>query len=548
MQKSKMKKLCAITVALALGMTTMVGCGGKDSGGSAKQEMIHNLGAEVETVDPTLNKAVDGSVVIANAFEGLYKTIDSDKAEPGVAKSCDISSDGLTYTFHLRDDAKWSDGEQVKAKDFAYSWKRALDPKTAANYAYQLYYIKGGEAFNTGKGTADALGIKVVDDSTLEVTLEKPTTYFLELTAFATYMPLREDIITAHPNDWTTDPSTYVCNGPFKMEEYNMKDSYVFAKNDNYYDKDKVKLNKLTFKMIVDETSAYASLKNGELTSIDTVPTAEIESGKEAGLVQVSPNLGTYFYCLNVGNNNDKLKPDVKAALSNKNVRKALNLALDREKIVKEVAKGGQVPAYSFVPQGISIDGEDFASEKYWDASKFDVEGAKKLLADAGYADGKGLPTFELKYNSGEGNKLIAEAIQQMWAQVGIKVNLQNEEWKVFQKSRESGNYEISRHGWSADYVDPMSFLDMWMTGGGNNDAKFANPKYDELIKKAQMEKDAKTRAGYMKDAEAILMDEMPIIPIYYYTFVKGIDPKVKDMRVSPLGQIYFEKAYMADK
>ncbi|WP_143314567.1 peptide ABC transporter substrate-binding protein [Clostridium sp. HBUAS56017] len=547
MQKSKIKKLCAITLALALGATTLVGCGGKDSGKGAKQEMVHNLGAEVETVDPTLNKAIDGSIVIANAFEGLYKTYDSDKAEPGIAKSCDISSDGLTYTFHLRDDAKWSDGQQVTAKDFAYSWKRALDPKTAANYAYQLYYIKGGEAYNTGKGSADALGIKVVDDLTLEVKLEKPTTYFLELTAFATYMPLREDVISAHPNDWTTDPSTYVTDGAFKLQEYNMKDSYVFVKNDNYYDKDKVKLNKLTFKMIVDETSAYASLKNGELTSIDTVPVAEIESGKQSGLVQISPNLGTYFYCLNVGNKTEQLKPEVKKALDNKNVRKALNLAIDREKIVKEVAKGGQEPAYSFVPKGIEIDGKDFADKKYWDETKFDVEGAKKLLADAGYPNGEGLPTFQLKYNTAEGNKLIAEAVQQMWAQIGVKVNLQNEEWKVFQKSRENGSYEIARHGWSADYADPMSFLDMWMTGGGNNDAKFANPKYDELIKKAQLETDAKTRAQHMREAENILMEEMPIVPIYYYTFVKGIDPKVKDMRVSPLGQVYFVKAYMAE-
>ncbi|MDS0527502.1 peptide ABC transporter substrate-binding protein [Clostridium sp. SHJSY1] len=546
MQKIKMKKLCAITLALALGVTTLVGCGGKDSKSGTKQEMIHNLGAEVKTIDPALNNAVDASIIIANAFEGLYRTDKGDKAEPGAAKSADISSDGLTYTFHLREDAKWSDGQQVTAKDFAYAWKRALDPKTAADYAYQLYYIKGAEEYNTGKGSVDALGIKVVDDLTLEVTLTKPTAYFLELTAFPTYMPLREDVVSAHPDSWTSEPSTYVSNGAFKLSEYNMKDSYVFVKNDNYYDKDNVKLDKLTFKMITDETSAYAALKNGELTSIDVVPTAEIESGKQSGLVQVYSSLGTYYYCLNVNNNTNKLPADVKAALSNKDVRHALSLAIDRQKLVKEVTKGGQEPAFSFVPKGITIEGEDFASKQYWDPTKVDVEGAKKLLTQAGYPDGQGLPTFELSYNSNEGNKLVAEAIQQMWAQIGVKVNLKNEEWSVFQDSRKNGNYEIARHGWYGDYADPMTFLDLLMTGGGNNDSKFANAKYDELVKKAQVETNAKTRAGYLKQAEDILMDEMPIIPLYYYTSVKGVDSKVKDIRVSPLGQIYFTKAYMA--
>ncbi|MDS0527501.1 peptide ABC transporter substrate-binding protein [Clostridium sp. SHJSY1] len=548
MKKIKMRKLCAITLALALGMTTMVGCGEKDSGSAVKQEISYNLATEVKTIDPTLNNANDGSIVICNAFEGLYKTDKSDKAEPGIAKSCDVSSDGLTYTFHLRDDAKWSDGQQVTAKDFAYSWKRGLDPKTAADYAYQLYYIKGAEAYNTGKGSADALGIKVIDDLTLEVTLEKPTTYFLELTAFATYMPLREDIVSAHPNDWTADPSTYVTNGAFKMQEYNMKDSYVFVKNDNYYDKDSVKLDKLTFKMITDSTSAYAALKNGEITGIDVVPTAEIENGQKDGYIKVFPALATYFYCLNVGNKSDKLDSAVKTALSKKEVRKALNLTIDRKKITDEIVKGGRIPAYSFVPDAIEIEGEKFSDKQYWDPNKVDVEAAKKLLADAGYPNGEGLPTFELKYNNNvEYHKSIAEAIQQMWAQIGVKVVLKSEEWTVFQDSRKNGNYEVARHSWVGDYVDPMTFLDMWTTGSGQNDAKFSNPKYDELIKKAQVEKDAKTRAGYLKEAEAILMDELPILPIYYDTYPKGFDPKIKDYRVSPLGQIYFTKAYMSE-
>ncbi len=550
MKKGILKKLLVMGLTVTLGMTALVGCGdsNSESNGGSKQEISYNLGAEVKTIDPALNNAVDGSIVIANAFEGLYKLDEDNKAIPGVAKSCDVSEDGLVYTFHLRDDAKWSDGKEVKAGDFAYAWKRALDPKTAADYAFQLYYIKGGEEFNTGKGTAEDLGVKVIDDSTLEVTLCKPTSYFLELTAFPTLMPVREDVIEGNNDTWTTDPAKYICNGPFKLEQYNMKDSYVFVKNDNYYDKDKVKADKLTFKMIVDEISAYSSLKNGELTGIDVVPVAEIEKGKEEGYVQISPCISTYYYCLNVNNHTENLPEDVKKALSNKDVRHALNLAIDREKIVKEITQGGQTPAHSFVPKEILLKNGSMSSDKeYWDGEKCDVEEAKKLLAKAGYPNGEGLPTFEVLYNTAERHKLIAEAIQQMWAQIGVKVNLKNEEWAVFQDSRTNGNYQIARHGWTGDYLDPMTFLDLLMTGLGNNDPKFANAQYDELVRKAQQEVDVKKRSDYLVQAEDILMDEMPILPIFYDTEVKGFSPKLKDYRVSPLGQVYFDRAYLEE-
>lgn len=548
MKKGILKKLLVLGLTVTLGMTALVGCGDSNdsSNGGGKQEMSYNVGAEVKTIDPALNNAVDGSIIIANAFEGLYKLDENNKAVPGLAKSCDISDDGLVYTFHLRDDAKWSDGKEIKASDFAYAWKRALDPATAADYAFQLYYIKGGEEFNTKKGTADNLGIKVIDDSTLEVTLCKPTTYFLELTAFPTLAPVREDVVEGNKDTWTTDPSKYITSGPFKLEQYNMKDSYVFVKNDNYYDKDKVKLDKLTFKMMNDEISAYSSLKNGELSGVDVVPVAEIEKGKQEGYVKVVPAISTYYYCLNVNNHAENLPADVRKALSNKDVRHALNLAIDREKIVKEITQGDQKPAHSFVPKEILLkNGSMNEDKKYWDGEKCDVEEAKKLLAKAGYPNGEGLPTFEVSYNTAERHKLIAEAVQQMWAKIGVKVSLKNEEWAVFQDSRTNGNYQICRHGWTGDYMDPMTFLDLLMTGLGNNDCKFANAEYDELVRKAQQEVDAKKRSEYLVKAEDILMDEMPILPIFYDTEVKAFSPKAKDYRVSPLGQVYFDRAYM---
>ncbi|MGL4569770.1 MAG: peptide ABC transporter substrate-binding protein [Clostridium sp.] len=547
MKNSKIKKICALVLTAVLGTSVLAGCGGKDSsGGSSEQHLIHNLGTEVKTIDPALNNAVDGSIVIANAFEGLYRMDENLKPAPGVAEDVKVSDDKLVYTFKLRKDAKWSDGKEVTADDFKYAWTRALDPKVAADYAFQLYYIKGAEEFNTGKGKAEDLGIKVVDPQTLEVTLKNPTPYFLELTAFPTYMPVRQDIVDANKDTWTQKADTYVSNGPFKMTDYKMKDAYELAKNDNYWNKDSVKLDKLTFKMIADETSAYASVKNGEIQVSDKVPTVEIKKGKEEGIVQIYDKLGTYFFAINVNNHADKLDPKVKEALGKKEVRQALNLAINRKQIVDEVAQGGQTPAWSFVPTGMKDeDGKEFADKKYWNPDEYEknVEKAKELLEKAGYKDGKGLPELELSYNTDEGNKAIAESIQQMWSKIGVNVKLVNQEWAVFQDSRKNGQYEIARHGWIGDYLDPMTFLDMWMTGLGNNDPKFANKDYDELIRTAMKETDVAKRKEALRKAEDILMDEMPIIPIYYYTDVKAVDKSVKGMVVSPLGQVYYDKA-----
>ena len=551
MKVSKIKKLCAVALAVAISASVFVGCGSNDSAGGSNQKLLYNVGAVVETIDPALNTAVDGSTIIGNAFEGLVRLDDKDKAIPGVAEKWEISEDGKTYTFHLRENAKWSDGQPVKASDFEYAWKRVLNKDTASEYAYQLFYLKNGEEYYNGKAKADDVGVKAKDDKTLEVKINTKTPYFLELMAFPTYMPVRKDIVEANGDKWTQKPETFVTNGPFKLEDYQMKDSYKFVKNDNYWNKDAIKLEELTYKMATDSTSSYASLESGDFDMVGVVPPERMEDGKEKGLVQTFPNLGTYFICLNVGNNTDKLPADVKKALSNKDVRHALALAIDREAIVKDVTKGGQVPSADFVPAGIQApDGKDFKQNKF-DPTKFEdnVAEAKKLLEKAGYKDGKGLPTFKLMYNSEGDHKSVMEVIQQNWKKIGVNVELTNQEWAVFLNTRQKGEYEISRHGWSADYVDPMTFLDMWVSGEdgkqatwGNNDAHFSNKKYDELVKKAKTESDPAKRFEYMRQADDVLMDEMPIIPLYDYTKTYGIQPYVKGLQVSPLGQIYFDK------
>ena len=293
-----------------------------------------------------------------------------------------------------------------------------------------------------------------------------------------------------------------------------MKDQLVFEKNENYWDKDSVKLESLTFKLVTDDTTAYSELKAGNFDMVNSVPTNEIEPGIEEGLVHVNPKLGNYYFAINVGKQ-DTLSEDVKEVLNNKLVRQALNLAIDRQEIIDNVGKAEQIPAYSFVPQGITDEnGNDFASKEYYDPS--DMEGniakAKELLKEAGYENGNGIPT--------------------------------NQEWAVFLNTRQQGDYQIARHGWIGDYIDPMTFLDLWVTGGGNNDCGFSNARYDELIAAAKVETDSAKRLEMLREAEDILMDEMPILPIYYYTTVTAANENVKGVRISTLGKISFKYAY----
>ena len=340
MKSSKLKKLCAVVLAATLATSLFIGCGDNStsngSSSGSNQSLVFNLGEDPETMDPTLNNSSGAGTMILNAFEGLMVLDENDKPTEAAAESYEVSEDGLVYTFKLRQDGKWSDGEPVVADNFKYSWLRALDKATAAEYAYQLFYIKNAEKFYNGEVSAEEVGIKVIDDYTLEVTLEAPTEYFLQLCAFTTYVPLREDIVSANPEGWATTPETYVSNGPFKLVQWDMKDQLVFEKNENYWDKDSVKLDTLTFKLVTDDTTAYSELKAGNFDMVNSVPTNEIEPGIEEGLVHVNPKLGNYYFAINVGKQ-DTLSEDVKKALGNKLVRQALNLAIDRHEIIDYV-------------------------------------------------------------------------------------------------------------------------------------------------------------------------------------------------------------------
>ncbi|MCT4593230.1 MAG: peptide ABC transporter substrate-binding protein [Anaeromicrobium sp.] len=531
------KRILALAMVLMLAFTTLIGCGGKEEVVEGEKVLKWNIGSEPKTLDPQQNSAADGGHVINNTFEGLMREVNG-KVTPAVAESYEISEDGKTYTFKLRD-AKWSDGQAITAGDFEYAWKRALDPNLIpqpSEYAFQLFYVKGAQDAYEGKGSLDDVAIKAIDDKTLEVELIAPTPYFLELTAFYTYMPVRKDMVEKDPAKWATNPETAVSNGPFTLSEYLLGDKIVLKKNENYWQADKVKMDKIEAFMIVDYSTNLAAYESGDIHANEgSVPPQEIPrllEDKNSGF-EIKPSIGTYYYIFNV----------TKAPFDNPKVRRALTLAIDRKQITENVSKGGELPATGFVPPGLlDAEGNEFrtVAGDYGIKETSDLEEAKKLLAEAGYPDGKGFPAAEVLYNTSEGHKAIGEAIQEMWRKnLGISVELRNQEWAVFQDTRHSGNFSIARAGWLGDYADPMTMLDLWLSYSGNNDAQWDSKEYDNLIEGSKL-KTGQERFKMLYDAEKMMMDEMIVMPIYYYTKKVLVKPEVTGWEMTPLGHFFF--------
>lgn len=490
------------------------------------------VGPEPDTIDPALNSSVDGGTLCNHAFEGLTK-LDTDGATyiPGQAESWEISEDGLTYTFKLRDGLKWSDGSPLTAADFAYSWNRAVDPETAADYEYMFDVVEG---YDSG-----SLNVTASDDTTLVVKLTTRTPYFLELCAFPAYFPVKQDIVDANPDGWATDPSSYISNGPFKLTEWVHSSYMIFEKNDNYWDAANILPSSIKFVLMEDANAQLSAFETGEVVFIDDCPTDEIKAQKENPQFYIEGQLGTYYVSYNTENE----------YLKNPLVRKALTLAIDRNFICEEIGQSGQQPAGAFVPTGLT----DADSSKefrevggdYYDPMAYEanLEEAKAVLSEAGYPNGEGLPTFNYVTNDSAGHVKIAEALQDMWGQLGVKLTIDTQEWNTFLNTRKEGSYDIARNGWLGDYNDPISFLDMWVTGGGNNDAQWSNAAYDDLIKTVKTSDDQAVRMQAMHDAEDIIFDEWMLCPLYYYVDVYLLSDKVEGFYSSPLGFKFFTKA-----
>tara|TARA_B110000438_G_scaffold78251_1_gene78439 strand:+ start:1329 stop:3128 length:1800 start_codon:yes stop_codon:yes gene_type:complete len=571
----------------------------------ARDQVLHlGNGAEPQSLDPHIATSVGASHILSSLLEGLMsehpKTLEP---QPGVAESWAISKDRKTYTFTLRKNAKWSNGDPVTAQDFVYSYRRMLNQELAAQYAYMLHVFKNGRLFNTGRKCAGGLwllakdappkqvahldewaalndaarkevlaelqpadeevkgacrfcntqlqsldwkdwdrcevGVREIDNHTLELKLENPTPYFLELLNHYSFWPVHPGTIeefgarTKRGTGWAL-PENHVGNGPFTLEEWRINARMVVEKSPNYWDAKTVKLSGICFYPIESVDTEERAFRSSFLHHTQTVPPHRIEyhRKKNPDLLHLDTYLSVYFYRFNTK----------KVPLDDIRVRRALALSIDREALVKHVLKAGQQPAFNYTPPGT---GGFTAGPQF----KYDLASAKQLIGD--YLKDKGLkelPEIELKYNTSESHQKVAEAIQSMWRkELGINVVLDNQEWKVFLKTVETQDYVIARAGWVGDYNDPNTFMDMWVTDGGHNNTGWSSKRYDELIELSAAEGNKSKRLKYFQEAEKILAVEMPMLPIYFYVRSSLRQPSVKGWWPNVLDHHPFKHVYLED-
>lgn len=570
----KMKKFVAVAVAGCLA-ASLAACGSSVStstGSTATSEAATEatatgagftvqLGPNPETLDPALNSAVDGANTIITIFEPLLLIDENNEIIPGQAESYTVSDDGLTWTFTMRDGLKWSDGSDLTAKDFEYSFKRMADPNTAAPYAETAVGMIAG--FDEAQGNPDADGNPTTDPNpdalqvtasedgkTLTVVLSYPCSYFDKLAAFASLSPVQQATVETNGDAWCTSPDTFVSNGPYMITEWTPSERIVLSKNPNYvggWDSSKIVSDTITLLLLEDSSASYAAYNSGEAQLVKDVPTDEIPSltkAEDGGDFYVDTILGTYYISLN----------DQKEPFTDPLVRKALSLAIDREYVANVVMQGTYTPAYNLVGPGIMdeegkgqfIDnangGEPYISEDY----EGNLEEAKSLLAEAGYPNGEGFPTITYSTNDAGYHVPLAEYLQTAWGELGITMDIDKVEWNSFTSQRRAGNFDISRNGWVMDYNDPSNIIELFTTGNGNNDGKYSDPEFDAAIEASKVA-DSTTHFEQLHKAEDILMEDMGCIPVAYYNDFWLQSPSLKGTWHSPYGYWYLQYGYIAE-
>lgn len=556
--------------AAALGLAA---CGGSKSGSTAASGNASSAGSSTgsintagftvqygsnpETLDPALNSAVDGGNTIITVFETLLIINENNEAVPGQAESWTTSEDGLTWTFTMRDGLKWSDGTDLNAKDFEYSFKRMADPDTAAPYAETcLGMIDGFEeaaGFPDADGNPtvepnlDALNVKASDDGkTLTIVLAYPCSYFDKIVAFAAMSPVQKATVEANGDAWCTSPDTYVCNGPFMITEWTPSERIVLTKNPNYvggWDSSKIVSESITLLLLEDSSASFAAYNSGEAQLIKDVPTDEIPSltkAEDGGDFYVDTILGTYYVSLN-------LKRD---AFKDAKVRRALSLAIDRDYVANTIMQGTYSTADSIVGPGIVDENgyfHDNGNAPYISADyEANLAEAKKLLADAGYPNGEGYPTLEYSTNDAGYHVPLAEYLQQAWSDLGITLTISKMEWSSFTAARRAGEYDVARNGWVMDYNDPSNMLDLFCSGNGNNDGKYSNPEFDAAIEASRVA-DVSEHFAQLHKAEDILMEDTGCLPIAYYNDYWLQSPALKGTWHSPYGYWYLQYGYIEE-
>lgn len=552
--------------AAALGLAA---CGGSKSGSTATSGSTAGstaggvntagftvqYGSNPETLDPALNSAIDGANTIITIFEPLLLINENNEVVGGQAESWETSEDGLTWTFTMRDGLKWSDGTDLNAKDFEYSFKRMVDPNTAAPYAETcLGMIDGFEEAAgfpdadgnpTAEPNPDALNVKASDDGkTLTIVLSYPCSYFDKMAAFATMSPVQQATVEANGDAWCTSPDTFVSNGPYMITDWTPSERIVLTKNPNYvggWDSSKIVSDTITLLLLEDSSASYAAYNSGEAVLVKDVPTDEIPSltkAEDGGDFYVDTILGTYYVSLN-------LQRD---AFKDAKVRKALSLAIDRDYVANTIMQGTYSAADSIVGPGIVDESgyfHDNGNAPYISADyEANLAEAKKLLEEAGYPNGEGYPTIEYSTNDAGYHVPLAEYLQQAWGDLGITLTINKMEWSSFTPARRAGEYDVARNGWVMDYNDPSNMLDLFCSGNGNNDGKYANPDFDAAIDASKVADSAEHFAQLHK-AEDILMEDTGCLPIAYYNDYWLQSPTLKGTWHSPYGYWYLQYGYI---
>ncbi len=549
------KKLLALLLAVCMMVICFTGCQSKKTDNITVQ-----IGPNPETLDPALNSAVDGGNMLITLFETLLIIDQDNKVQPGQAESYTVSDDGLVWTFTMRDGLKWSDGSELNAKDFEYTFKRLTDPAVAAPYGETVVgMIKGyqdaignpdAEGNTTTTPDKDKLAVSASEDGkTLTITLEYPCSYFDKIVAFGTMSPVQKATIDTNKDAWAIKPETYVCNGPYMISEWIPGERIVCKKNPNYnggWDSSKIVTDQITFLLLEDSSAAYAAYKSGEALMIKDVPTEEIPSLKKStdgGDFYVDTILGTYYLNMNTQ----------KAPFNNVNVRKALNLAIDRDYIANTIMQGTYTPAYNFVGPGVvdaegmffdnavaANGGNTFISKDY----EANLAAAKQALADAGYPEGKGFPTITYSTNDSGYHVAVAEYLQECYKKLGITMKIEKVEWASFTPMRRAGDYEMARNGWVMDYNDASNMIELLYSTNGNNDGKYKSDKFDAAIDKSKTA-NTKDHFAALHEAETIMMEDYACIPVAYYNDFWLQSSTLKGTWHSPYGYWYFQYAYV---
>lgn len=491
--------------------------------GAAYAEVVYNRGndSDPETLDQHKTSTISERNILEDMYEGLVLYDAEAKVVPGVATEWSVSDDGLVYTFTLRPEAKWSNGDPVTADDFVYSLRRILTPETGAKYANILYPIKNAEAINKGEKQPEELGVKAVDPGTLEITLENPTPYFLELLTHHTGLPVHPASVEKYGSDFVK-PENIVTNGAYILKEFTPGDKVVLVKNPQYYDADNVQIDKVIFYPMEDRAACVRRYEAGEIDSCSDLPTEQMKElrAKFGDQVHTPPYLGTYYYAFRTD----------KEPFGDPRVRHALSMAIDREFLADQIWGGTMLPAYSFVPPGINNYEGGPAYADFKDMSMLDREDkAKELLKEAGFDESNPL-SVEISYNTSENHKNTAVAIADMWSNIGVTTTMINRDGAThFAYLREKGDFDVARAGWIGDYSDPQNFLFLVESDNpGFNYANYNNPEYDALMDQAAAETDLAKRATLLKQAEEIFMRDEPYAPLLYYSSHGLVSPKLK--------------------